>query len=169
MILYQLVCEHEHTFDAWFRDSAAFDALAAAGALTCSVCGTASVSKALMAPRLGHRKGASPAAAPAEAGTAVPVTDTPQPAASQAAAFTVPAGLPSEMVERVNAVMRELRAHVTATCEDVGTGFAEEARKIHYGEAEVRGIYGETTPEEAESLQDEGISFFALPTPRHDS
>lgn len=162
MILYQLVCEHDHTFDAWFRDSAAYDSLAAAGALSCTVCGSASVSKALMAPRLGRRKGAAPAVPPP---SEVPA----KPASATAPAVSVPVGLPPEVVARVGEVLRELQSHVKATCDDVGNNFAEEARKIHYGEAEARGIYGETTVEEARDLHDEGVPFFALPIPRHDS
>jgi hypothetical protein len=67
-------------------------------------------------------------------------------------------------------VLREMRRHVEANCENVGDNFAEEARKIHYGEAESRGIYGDTTPEEAAALTEEGIDFRRIPwVPASDS
>jgi hypothetical protein len=65
--------------------------------------------------------------------------------------------------------LTELRAKVESTCENVGEKFAEEARRIHYGEADKRGIYGETSDDDARELRDEGIPFARLPWPRHDS
>lgn len=157
MIVYQLVCEHDHTFESWFRDSAAYDQMAAAGELVCPICGTAKVSKAVMAPRLARRKGAddTPAQAPkAPAGSAVdPVT-----AAKQAL-------VGKKMAE----FMRELRGQVEKSCDYVGDRFAEEARKIHYGESEARGIYGETSPEEARELREEGVEFTSIPWVRRDA
>ncbi|MFA7431960.1 MAG: DUF1178 family protein [Rhodospirillaceae bacterium] len=147
MIKYQLVCAHDHTFDAWFRDSAAYDVQAGAGEILCPVCGVADVTKALMAPRLGRRKGAE---------TLVP------------AAAAVPESKPAVMATAMGQVLRELRSVVEKNCENVGEKFAEEARKIHYGEAEPRGIYGQTTPEEAEDLRDEGVEFHTVPWARND-
>jgi hypothetical protein len=72
-------------------------------------------------------------------------------------------GLASEPMEKLRAMIREVHAHVQANTEDVGIGFAEEARKIHYGESEERGIRGKATPEQAEALHDEGIHCLPLP------
>lgn len=150
MIKYQLVCAHDHTFDAWFRDSAAYDAQASAGEVLCPVCGTSEVAKALMTPRLARRKGAD--AAP-------PLTEAPVPAA---------APKPAALAAAMGHALRQLRAVVEKSCDDVGDKFADEARKIHYGEAEARGIYGQTTPEEAEDLRDEGVEFVSVPWARND-
>jgi hypothetical protein len=66
--------------------------------------------------------------------------------------------------------MGELRAHVEKNCDYVGPSFAEEARKIHYGETEKRNIYGEASSKEAESLKDEGVEFGRIPwLPREDA
>lgn len=157
MIKYQLVCANDHTFDAWFRDSAAYDQQAGTGEILCPSCGTAEVSKALMAPNLARRKGAddAPKAAPAAAPSAAPV-----PAA---------APQPAMMAAAMGQALRALRAVVEKNCDYVGDKFAEEARKIHKGEADARGIYGETTPEEAEELREEGVEFTTVPWARNDS
>lgn len=149
MIKYQLVCTNEHTFDAWFRDSAAYDRQAGAGEVLCPVCGTAEVSKALMAPRVGRRKGTDDGDRP--------VRDMP------------PAEKQAMLAAKVGQALRLLRRHVEENCDYVGDRFAEEARKIHYGEADARGIYGETTSEEAEELREEGVEFYSVPWPRTDS
>lgn len=159
MIKYQLVCANDHTFDAWFRDSAAYDQQAGGGEILCPSCGTTEVSKALMAPNLARRKGAddAPKAPPPAEGVAAPAKPPavpPQPAMVAAA---------------MGQALRVLRAVVEKNCDYVGDKFAEEARKIHKGEAEARGIYGETTPEEAEELREEGVEFAAVPWVRNDS
>ncbi len=71
---------------------------------------------------------------------------------------------------KVRHALRELRRHVEETCDYVGPTFAEEARKIHYGETEERNIYGETTPEESQALDDEGVKVQRIPwVPRENS
>ncbi|MEQ8666683.1 MAG: DUF1178 family protein [Rhodospirillales bacterium] len=137
MICYSLRCGAEHEFEAWFRDSAGYDEQRATGEVTCPVCGDNEVVKAPMAPavpRKGNRSG-DPVARRTEE-------------------------LAADVVEAVE----KLREHVEANCDYVGDAFPDEARKIHYGEAEERGIYGETTPDEARSLTDEGIEVYSLPT-----
>lgn len=161
MILYQLVCERHHTFEAWFRDSHAFDIQQAAQEVSCPACGTPKVSKALMAPNISSRKAAEEA--PASESVSVP----PAPPA-------VPGGNAGDssqavLMAKMGEMLRELRHHVEANCDNVGNEFAEEARKIHYGEADPRGIYGETTTEEARELLDEGIDFLAVPWLRRDA
>ncbi len=151
MIKYQLVCAHDHTFDAWFRDSAAYDLQAGAGEVLCPACGTSEVSKALMTPRLARRKGAD---------EAPPAVAAPVPAAPPK---------PAMLAAAMGQALRQLREVVEKTCDNVGDKFADEARKIHYGESEARGIYGQTTPEEAEDLRDEGVEFVSVPWARNDA
>jgi hypothetical protein len=151
MIKYQLICEEDHEFEGWFGDSAAFESQQESGLLTCPSCGTAGVRRALMAPNLASpktRKSAPPPEAPNV------------PAPPNAAA------LPEEAARRMNALMSEMRAlqsKIKDECRDVGDEFAEEARKIHYGEVEAEGIYGKATEEEREALDEEGITVMDIP------
>ena len=142
MILFDLVCARRHRFEAWFRDGATFDEQAGRGEVGCPVCGDSSVRKAPTAPRLVSGRGEPAVSARGEA-----------PAAG------------SGDEERA-AGLKELRRHIESHFDYVGERFSEEARRIHYGEAERRGIRGEATPEERESLHDEGIEVVALPVPR---
>ncbi|MDR3533223.1 MAG: DUF1178 family protein [Rhodopila sp.] len=156
MIHYQLRCAKDHGFDGWFKDSASFEKQAKRGLIECPECGGTDVERALMAPALAKRDAAPmPVAAPA-------------PPAGPPAASTekVAAGrLPAQML----AALQRMRAEVEKNCDYVGSEFADEARKIHRGEVEARGIYGETTDEQAESLADEGISVAKIPwVPRAD-
>ncbi len=140
MIHYQLRCSQEHVFDGWFRDSAGFDAQAGAGLVACPACGDVKVNRALMAPAVPRK---SAVAAPEKAA----------------------AGMP----DHVRATLQKLRGEIERNCDYVGPSFAEEARRIHRGEADARGIYGESTPEQAEALADEGIDVARVPwVPRAD-
>ncbi|MBO1076749.1 DUF1178 family protein [Roseomonas marmotae] len=161
MIHYQLRCDQGHEFDGWYRDSTAFEKLADAGLVECPVCGGSKVTRALMAPAI-PKKGRTKAAEPAE--PVVPQQPAPPPEAGaqqQAAAGPIPA----QMV----ALLQRMRAEVEKNCDYVGSGFAEEARKMHRGETEFRGIYGEASDTDAEALRDEGIDIARLPwVPRAD-
>lgn len=154
MIHYQVRCAAHHPFDGWFASAASFDAQAAAGHVTCPVCGDTRIERALMAPAIG-RVVAEPAPPPAP------------PPPHAAAPPTVPAqGMP----DAVRAVFQRLRHEVETRCENVGPDFADEARRIHTGQAPARGIFGETTPDQAEALADEGIEVSRIPwLPRSDS
>jgi hypothetical protein len=155
MIRYALVCDHEHHFESWFQNSAAYDKQVKRGLVTCPVCNSAKVSKALMAPELSGVKERSRAAPPAEA----PVVDT-TPAVPAVAA---PVAMMSPQEREFRAKLKELREHLTKNADDVGRKFPEEARKMHYGEAEHRSIYGEASPQEAKELYEEGIEFHPIP------
>jgi hypothetical protein len=144
MIRYDLACGHGHRFDAWFRSSQDFDDQAAGQLLCCPACGSTEVAKALMAPALGT--GA------AEATTAPAPPATPGERALIAGEHT-----------RLRAMLAELRAELTRNSQDVGDRFAEEARKIHYGEVERATIHGRATPQEARDLAEEGVAFHPLP------
>ena len=136
MIRYDLMCDKEHEFDSWFRDSAAFDDQSAAGEVTCPVCGSAKVSKRLMTPGV-----------PAKSNR----KQTPPPAIIDAKS------------KAVREALRKVRQHVEATSDYVGADFPEEARRIYYKETEERGIYGEASLEDAKSLHEEGIEVLPLP------
>ncbi|SHK20042.1 hypothetical protein SAMN02745194_04415 [Roseomonas rosea] len=155
MIHYQLRCSQEHGFDGWFKDSAAFDKLAATGLVDCPVCGDTKVRRDLMAPAIAKTRGEPvPVKAP----------EAPPQAAPQEVAATA-----GPMPAQVLALLQRMRAEVEKNCDHVGRDFAEEARKMHRGETERRGIYGEATAEEAESLADEGIEIGRIPwVPRAD-
>ncbi len=154
MIRYNLVCDAGHDFESWFADSAAYDKQARRKLVSCPVCGSGKVEKAIMAPRLSSAaKKRAVAAAPVETPAAeMPAHDTPSPVAMMS---------PQEQEFRTK--LKELRDHLTRNADDVGSRFPEEARKMHYGEAEHRSIYGVASPDEAKDLAEEGIEFHPLP------
>jgi len=135
MIQYSLKCENDHSFDSWFASADAYDKLADNGMVSCAVCGSTKVSKAIMAPRVRTTKGKEAPVAP--------TLPTEKSAAEQA--------------------MAKMRAQVEQNSEYVGTNFATEARSIHLGDAPERAIYGEAKPEEAKSLIEDGIPVTPLP------
>ena len=139
MIRYNIICDREHEFDGWFASSSGFDEQVAQKLVQCPVCGSHSVEKALMTPGVPARTNRS--------SEPVAALHAPQDPKAQA------------MVEMV----RKLRAHVEENADYVGDKFAESARRIHYGEEEERGIYGEATIDEARELQDEGVDVLPLP------
>jgi len=154
MIRYQLLCEHNHEFEAWFRDSAAYDEQAQQGEVQCPFCGNDNVRKAVMAPAIATSRKEE-------------VENENQQVAIEAAekaADDLRAGTdPQEAAQMFMDVVAGLQKHVEDTCDYVGTDFADEARAIHYGDAEERGIYGEATAEQTEELRDEGIEVLSLP------
>jgi hypothetical protein len=150
MIHYQLRCEHDHEFDGWFDSSAGFEKQAKRGLIECPDCGGTKVTRALMAPAVSTRDTPGPKQPPVPVQQVLP--PAPQPGMD---------GPP--MPARLVALLQRMRAEVEKNCDYVGPSFAEEARKIHRGEAEERGIYGETTPDEAETLAEEGIDIHSIP------
>lgn len=134
MIRYDLRCDSGHRFEAWFRDSAAYDAQRAAGSVACAVCGTVNVEKAMMAPGIASR-GAEPS----------------QPALS------APHG--TDLAAKLAA----LRDHVQKSADYVGPRFAAEARRIHAEEGDSRAIWGEATASEARALIEDGVPVAPLP------
>ncbi len=154
MIHYQLRCEAAHEFDGWFKDSTGFERQAKRGLIACPVCADTSVTRALMAPGIA-RKGR----------TAMPepeIIPPPKPVPAAATGGVLP--------DVVRATLHKLRAEVEKNCDYVGPEFAAEARRIHNGEAEPRGIYGESTEAETEALADDGIEIARIPwLPRADS
>lgn len=133
MINYTLKCAEGHQFDSWFGSAAAYEALEKAGHLACAVCGTGSVEKSLMAPRVSTAEGAAP----------VPALSEPQ----------------SDAEKAVDA----LRRKVEDNSDYVGRDFADQARAMHEGSAPARAIYGEAGLEQARALVDEGVPVIPLP------
>jgi hypothetical protein len=134
VIRFSLSCQSDHAFDGWFRSSDDFDAQSRRGLVSCPVCGSAKVEKALMAPAVttGRKKEKLAVAADAEQ-------------------------------KRIAAALVELSRKMRENADYVGDKFAEEARKIHFGEADPRGIYGEATSDEAQALIEDGVEFLPLP------
>jgi len=161
MIRYALNCDQGHAFESWFANSAAFDKQAKRGLVTCPVCGSAKVEKAIMAPRFAANLGRPTA----EPGPSVPssLNPTPPPAPMPAIPPKTPVAMMPAAERELRHKLKELRDHITKNAHYVGPRFPEEARKIHYGETEHRSIYGEASPEEAKQMHDEGIEFHPLP------
>ena len=163
MIVFTLRCRDGHEFETWFRDGATYERQARRGLVTCPECGSTEVEKAVMAPRLGRSTKSDPT--PREnqhretQHEAQPEAGPEAPAAPPAAATPDPAPTPAEF----RRALQVLRNYVETNCENVGKGFAEEARRIHKGEAKARGIYGDATPAEAEKLAEDGIEVAAIP------
>lgn len=134
MISFNLICEHDHAFEAWFRNNADFDGQKERGLVSCPHCGSGNVEKALMAPAVSTGK------------------------RREQIALAM-----GEQQKKALAQLKELSNKVRENADYVGDRFAEEARKIHFGETEARGIYGEATSEEAASLVDDGVGFMPLP------
>ena len=152
MILYRLRCSKGHEFESWFKDSKTYERQEKKSLIGCAVCGEAKVERAIMAPRLGKGSKRPDVEAPVAAAPAAPSPEQQQMAA-----------MAKHMPKELREALLKVREQVEKNCEHVGDKFAEEARKIHYGESDKRGIYGETSDEEAEALADEGIEFGRLP------
>lgn len=148
MIRYSLVCEAGHEFETWFPSGSAYEEQRERGLLSCPVCDSKDVRKAIMAPSVTTKSGAVPALPPEPA----PASDPPRPVT-----------LLSEQERAVRAMLKAVREHVTKNADYVGPGFAEEARRMHHGEVEHRSIYGEASAVEAKALIDEGIEVHPLP------
>jgi len=134
MIKYALVCDHAHEFEGWFGASADYDDQAGRGLIACPVCESNAVRKQIMAPAVAGTK-----------------------------ARGAPAGPPPEMREMMMQAMGQVRAHVEENFDYMGDAFASEARAIHEGRSEDRGIYGEATPAEVKGLVEDGVKVAPLP------
>jgi hypothetical protein len=156
VIRYSLTCEKGHLFESWFASSAAYDKQVKRALVTCPVCDSAKVEKAIMAPRLvGSRKGGPAAEPPRDPAREASREPAPEPAA--------PVAMVSPQELELRRKLKELREHLVKNADYVGKSFPEEARKMHYGEIEHRSIYGEASPDDAKSLHEEGIEFHPLP------
>ena len=134
MIRFSLSCDAEHAFDGWFRNSDDFEVQKGRGFVTCPICHSPKVEKALMAPAVstGEQK------------------------------EKIAVAMGEEQRKALDA-LKKMADEARKNADYVGDKFAEEARKIHFGEVEARGIYGEATHEEAQSLLEDGVEFMPLP------
>lgn len=139
MKVLDLQCAQQHVFEGWFASEDDFLAQCQRAIIGCPVCGSASISKRLSAPRLNLSNSREP---------------VPQPPASNVTTQ-----------ETMQAAWMSAARRLLADTDDVGSRFAEEARKIHYGEVPERGIRGRATPDETDALLDEGIAVLQLPLP----
>jgi hypothetical protein len=157
MIKYALHCEKDHGFESWFPDSAAYGTQVKRGLVSCPVCGSMRISKQIMAPSIrssGKRRGEpEPESASGESAQV----------SAQAIHPEQPVALMSEQAQKMRAMIRELHAHVKANTEDVGHGFADEARAMHLGDKPERAIRGKASLEDAQALHEEGIGVLPLP------
>lgn len=135
MIRFSLSCEHEHGFEGWFRSNDDFETQKKRGFVECPACGSKVVEKALMAPAV----------------------STSRKQAKMALAINA-------HQQRILSEMKALTEKMKESADYVGDKFAEEARKIHFGETEERGIYGEASAEEARDLIEDGVPFLPIPT-----
>ncbi len=134
MIRFSLSCDHDHEFEAWFRSNDDFDTQQKRGLVDCPSCGSKKVGKALMAPAVSTGR------------------------SQEKIALAM-----GEEQRRAVAQLKAMSEKIKEGADYVGDSFAAEARKIHFGETEQRGIYGEATVEEARSLAEDGIEFMPIP------
>lgn len=134
MIRFSLHCDQEHEFDGWFRNGDDFDTQKKRGFVSCPVCGSSRVDKALMAPSVSTGRKREQIALAAGAAQ-----------------------------RKMLAQLREMTRQVRENADYVGDKFAEEARKIHFGETDPRGIYGEASVDEVKGLLEDGVEIMPLP------
>ena len=158
MILYQLRCGKDHEFEAWFKDGQTCERQLARKTVECPACGSRKVAKALMAPRIsGSEK---------KQQSANLLAQTPAPQDNHQGGNHPMSVMATAMRQH----LQEVRSKVEANCDYVGDKFADEARKIHYGETEARGIYGEATDQQHQELVEEGVEVARIPwLPRSDA
>jgi hypothetical protein len=156
LIVFNLSCSADHRFEGWFASGEDFDAQQGRGLLSCPMCGSSEVSKQLSAPRLNLH-------AQAEGGRGERHAERHAGHAAAAPAKDAPREQMAMLSPRQQELLRELVRQVVENTEDVGDRFAEEARRIHYKEAEARSIRGVATREEAQALEEEGIEVAQLP------
>ena len=134
MIRFSLICDEDHEFEAWFRNNDDFDRQKKRGFVDCPTCGSKKVGKALMAPAVSTGR------------------------SQEKIALAM-----NEAQKNAMAEMKVLSEKMRENADYVGDKFAEEARKIHFGETDARGIYGEATLDEAKSLAEDGVGFMPIP------
>jgi hypothetical protein len=139
MIRYALLCEHDHDFEGWFGSSGDYDDQHARGLMQCPVCGSGAVRKAVMSPAVAGTK-----AQIGVDGPPAPVRD-------------------SQAREMMMQAAKAVREHVQDNFDYVGDRFADEARAMHSGKAEERGIYGEASGHQIKALIEEGVPVAPLP------
>lgn len=152
MIRYTLICDKNHDFESWFRDSEAYEAQRKKRLVTCPICDSHRIEKTIMAPQVARKDRAISAS--------VPVADAPVPAVVPE---TAPAMLLGEKERELRAMISEVREKILAVTDDVGDRFAREARAMAEGDTEERPIRGQATAQEWRDLVEDGIGVLPLP------
>ena len=152
MKVLNLQCQHQHLFEGWFASEDDYQSQRERDLVECPVCGDITVHKMLSAPRLNLLTSRLD-----------PVPQQP----TEVTASVVPAEVQTDSPTTMESQSDWLKMvkHVMANTEDVGDGFAEEARKMHYGETQERSIRGQVSRDETISLLEEGINVLPLPLP----
>lgn len=176
MKVLDLQCGQQHSFEGWFGSEDDFQSQLARNLVQCPMCGNSDITKKLSAPRFNLGKSVAPSfdtaaesktearTAPAASSTSTDlVAQTAKPNPTQQVAQRP--NLSPEAAEVMQAAWLEVAKHVMANTEDVGSSFASEARKIHYGEADERAIRGQATPDQTMELLEEGIDVMPMPIP----
>ena len=156
MIHFLLSCNNNHQFEGWFRNNADFEDQLSNGHLACPFCNSTKISKSLMAPAVSTSKqktsrGKIENQESDEVSSEITSSDRAELAAS--------ISNDKEFISK----LRELKEKLVKSADDVGDNFAEEARKIHYGESDKTGVYGNANLAEVKKLREEGIEFYTLP------
>ncbi len=147
MIKFSLNCENDHFFEGWFSSGNDYETQLSRGLVACPVCNSQKIEKSLMTPSIASGKDSVTASS--DKMPADPVSPT---------ISKVP-----EQFARITRQMKALRDYVKENSDNVGRNFTSEARKIHYGEAEKRGIYGQAEPDDIKELIEEGVEIMPLP------
>ena len=163
MIRYALACDEGHAFESWFANSATYDRQVKRGLVSCPVCNSTKVEKAIMAPRVAGTKSRGDASMSAPMPEAPASSQPSAPPESPEANVPAPVVMMSSQEREFRRELKELREHLTRNADYVVRRFPEEARRIHYGEVQRRSVYGEATPDQAKELHEEGVEFHPLP------
>ena len=151
MVIYNLVCAKNHSFEGWFPSFEEYQKQAQKKLLACPTCGNKKIEKVPHACAVHVKK------------------DEPAPPRKEKPKVDAPAAPPQLSPAEFKEMLIRVYHHVKTNFEDVGSRFAEEARQIHSGAAEERPIHGTATPQETKDLAEDGIPFIALPKPELDS
>jgi hypothetical protein len=164
MKVLDLQCQHAHSFEGWFGSEDDFQSQLARGLVECPMCGDATIAKKLSAPRL-NLSGSRDVVVAQDAADSV--ADSTVSAGDNSPSPSKDPALQAMLQDpKFQAAYLHMARKIMANTEDVGTQFAEEARKIHYGEAKERGIRGQASHDERMELLDEGIDVMPLPLPK---
>lgn len=162
MKVLNLQCAHQHSFEGWFASEDDFQAQLSSGLIECPLCADKSIQKLPSAPRLnlgGHDIASAGGQAAASSSVAIP-----NPVRVAEGEANAMAGMPAAKNHAEQAALLKALRHVMTHTEDVGSQFAEQARRMHYGEVEARSIRGQASAREAVELIEEGIDVMPLPS-----
>ncbi|PCI52036.1 MAG: hypothetical protein COB49_00265 [Alphaproteobacteria bacterium] len=159
MIVFDLKCENNHVFEAWFQNSDSYELQAEEGQVECPFCGSINIAKSLMSPNIAAKSNRSPE----KRLDFIPANHIVASSANVPETMETSAEDVKRALEHMHDTMKKYRNHVKKECEYVGEDFATEARAIHDGDAQMRGIYGEATLEETEELLNDGVDILPVP------